>query len=243
MKSGLFYDDASVDEQEIDAGTQASGTVTEETGLDPCCSSYEVEDEYDSPQTEEYEINTTENKSSCIGLFIKTMTHPVEGWKEIRRSHYSVEQWGSGCFYPLSALCAVSAFAERLYNPNAALEEMLKSGVSNFVAYFFGYFIITLIVGSAFGGKGGEGLSSRFGRVFVMVSLSSMALFTSACNFLPMLEPVLVFLPLWTTYIIYKGCKFLRIEDRNKALTMILMSFLIIGMPVGLMWVFSYILS
>ena len=81
-----------------------------------------------------------------------------------------------------------------------------------------------------------EALKKDIGKEFVMMNLSTLALFLAAMNIFPMIDAILVFLPLWTVYLIYKGVKILRVPVMLEARTKVILIFLIIGIPLFWNW-------
>ena len=67
----------------------------------------EVETEEES---EAWRGDTCESRHSAFGLLLKVLSNPVDGWKAVKRSKYSVDSFAAGCFYPLLGLAAVSEF-------------------------------------------------------------------------------------------------------------------------------------
>ncbi len=85
-------------------------------------------------------------------------------------------------------------------------------------------------------------IKKDIGKQFVMLAMSSLAIFWIFIQIMPMLEPVLVFLPLWTIYLIYKGVRILRVPEEVENSTTGLLCMLIIGIPVLWNWVLTDIL-
>ncbi|MDE5870288.1 MAG: YIP1 family protein [Muribaculaceae bacterium] len=189
----------------------------------------EEEDETD----EEEDDDEIKNGGSLYTLLFKIMSTPVEGWKEFKRRKYSVEEVSSRCFYPLVALAALSEFAAMIYT-TVTLSVSLLNAISAFIAFFFGYFTIILLCGLLLPKAARNVFKTDLGKGFVMINLSTLALFFTALNLFPMIDAVLVFLPIWTIYLIYKGVKILRIPNDIESRTKIVLTFLIIGIP--LLW-------
>ncbi|MDE6381676.1 MAG: hypothetical protein K2L57_02300, partial [Muribaculaceae bacterium] len=80
------------------------------------------------------------------------------------------------------------------------------------------------------------------GRQFVMLTMSTLAVFWILIQVMPMFEPVLVFLPLWTIYLIYKGIRVLRVPSEVENSTTGLMCMLIIGVPIFWNWLMAEVL-
>lgn len=191
---------------------------------------------------QEYNVEEEGNFFNILRIFGLLLISPLEGWKAIRRHNLSSNSWAQNCFYPLIALSAVAIFFTKFYNPYSSIEELLIPAVARFISYFFGYFLILLLC-QIFLPRSSKILTdSNFGKIFIMAILSSLAAFASINSLLPMLEPVLVFLPLWSAYLIYKGVRFLKLPEHYQARTVIILSIFLIGVPYILNWCFNLIL-
>lgn len=179
---------------------------------------------------------------SVFGLLLKTMFNPVEGWKAIRRHRITPEEAQKECFYPLLAVYAISKFAILAYSAKANLSEVVVDAVTSFVSFFFGYFLIVMTLRHVLAKSVAEEFDKDFGKTLVVISLSSLCLFFILTELLPMLWAILIFLPLWTVYMICRATKFFKIPEDRHLLTLGLLNLIIIGMPSVLEWIFGEIL-
>ncbi|MBD5357166.1 MAG: hypothetical protein HDR88_09215 [Bacteroides sp.] len=233
-------------------------TSTEESGL------YNIEDvagkyvDTSAPNFAQYsesgvsqnesENNQQDDHSSNIGgvaifgLLLKTIFNPVEGWKSVRRHKITPEMAQKECFYPLLAVYAISKFAILAYSSSADLSEVIVDAVISFVSFFFGYFCILIVLKHIMPLKVSEQFETLFGKTLVVFSLSSLCLFFILTELLPMLWAVLIFLPLWTVYMICKAARFLKIPEDRHLLTLGVMNVVIVGMPTFLEYILTQIL-
>ncbi len=195
----------------------------------------------ETDETEEDEMADA-HQSSVFKLLIKILTNPVEGWKAVRREKLSVERAQHSCFYPLLALLALSNFAHLFYDSRVELSEVIISAVTNFVGYFAGYFCIVILLKTLLPKDSGKAMDTDFGKVFVIMNLSSLCIFFTAMELLPMLSPVLIFLPLWTVYVICRGTRFFRFPEDKTIYCTTLLCLLIIGVPEVIEWVLNEVL-
>lgn len=173
---------------------------------------------------------------SPFSLMIKVMFNPVEGWKSVRRSKITPEAVQSGCFYPLLALLAVSRFADLIYSRQADISSLLVSAVIGFVSLFFGYYCIQLLFKVVFPKPVAEQFDTRFGKNFVLISLSTLCLFFTVTELLPMLWAILIFLPLWTVYLICRGARFFKFPAHRQIFCTGMLSLVTVGVPPLLAW-------
>lgn len=175
-------------------------------------------------------------------LMFKVLLNPIEGWKSVRRAAVTPEQAQQGCFYPLLALYAVSKFLTLLYAPALKLPDVLVDAVCSFVSFFFGYFCIVMLLKIVMPGESSKVFDTDFGKVFVIISLSTLCMFYALADALPMLWAVLIFLPLWTIYIVSRGTKFFRFPEHKQIFCTFILCLLIIGVPSALLWLFELII-
>lgn len=175
-------------------------------------------------------------------LLLKVMFGPVEGWKELKRAKLSPDRMAGICFLPVTLIAALSCLASRYYTLGAGMVEHVIEVVVTFVSFFFGYFLLPLIAKPFLGDKGRAALASPFGRNAMMISFVTLAIFKILDNLLPSFEPVIVFLPLWTIYMIHRLVPVMKIPKERWASTTILLSILVIGLPSAWTWLFSIIL-
>lgn len=200
------------------------------------------EDDDEEEEEEESVVEEEDKRPSPVKILFKTMFTPVEGWKALKRAGFKTDEFASRCFYPILALAAISDVASMFYEANVTFADWAMQGLSTFIMFFFGYFTVLFLGGFILPKRSRGILKKEIGKQFVMLSMSTLALFWILIQLLPMLEPVLVFLPLWTIYLVFKGVKILRVPDDVKASTVGLLCMLIIGMPLLWNWLFSDLL-
>lgn len=183
------------------------------------------------------------HKATPIALMFKIMLSPVEGWKALKREKFTPDNLFMSLLMPLTMIAAILGVASYFYDNNVTLSEVFIQAVITFFSFFFGYFIILILSGILLPASGKEAMKKPFGKNYVLVNLSTLALFYSIGELLPMLEPVLVFLPLWTLYIISRGVKILRVDKDNETSTAVWMSLLTVGVPVFCGWAFTNFLN
>lgn len=180
---------------------------------------------------------------SAFLMMLKVLFNPVEGWKSIRRYKLTAEESQRGCYYPLLAFLAVSKFAAYIHAPRVTLNDVVVDAVAAFVSFFFGYFCIMILLDILMPGGVKETVKTEFGKVFVIMSLSTLCLFFSLLDIFPMLWAALIFLPLWTIYVICRGVRFFKFPEERKISCTAIMCFLIVGVPNVLDWLLTKILS
>lgn len=193
-------------------------------------------------QSEENSLYDKQSRTPVMRLLLTILSNPVEGWKKVRREKVSVESAQANCFYPLLALMALSKFASLLYTSRVTVSELLIEAMTSFVGYFAGYFLIVILLKLLMPRGTGKCMDTEFGKVFVILNLSSLCLFFTALELLPMLWAILIFLPLWTVYVICRGVRFFKFPEEKSITCTGLMCLLIIGVPSLIEWGLSEIL-
>lgn len=204
---------------------------------------YALHDNEDDSRHTEKDENDLENNSlqpksdakslnkSPLSIIFRILCTPVEGWKEMKRRKFTPERVASSLFYPCCAIAAASEFCQLFYTEDRSVQDCLMNALTAFVSFFFGYFSILFLAELILPRDARGILKTSFGKNYVMTNLSTLAVFFAINNIFPPLEPVFVFLPIWTAYLIYKGVKILRIEKEYETRTQFILAILIIGMP------------
>lgn len=208
---------------------------------------YELEDDMEEEDSEDDQagegpLEEQKPTPSPLKLMFKTMLTPVEGWKALKRARLSTDSFASGCFLPCVSIAALVEFIKIFYEANYSIGDWLLDTVSTFLIFFFGYFSVILLGALILPKKARILMTKEIGKQFVMLNISTLALFWAIIELVPMLDPVLVFLPLWTIYLIYKGVRVIRVPSDVENSTTGYMCLLIIGMPFLWNWLIKEIL-
>lgn len=187
-----------------------------------------------------YKTQGDGSSSSPLILLLRVMTSPVDGWKALKRSHIDPPEMARGSFYPLMALAAAARFLDFFYESNATVAGVLVDAVVVFISFFLAYFAAQLCC-RLFPARISGRLTDIFGRDFMIAAMCTMVLFTVLREALPMAEPVLVFLPLYTAYLIFRGVKYLRLPNESQTWVAIVISVMIITFPGLIGWLFREI--
>ncbi len=169
-------------------------------------------------------------------LLLNILMTGTAGWKDLRRSRLTPEQTAAGCFYPIVALASVCRFSDWFYLPEFNLSTTLISAVSIFASFFFSYFAVQVVCRWLFPYAAKTKTESAYFKLIVQYALASLALFWIPAEVLPILEPLTVFLPIWTAFIITKGVRFLRLPEQYHNRCMVTIVVTVIVMPYFFMW-------
>lgn len=190
----------------------------------------------------EEESNEKRNHRSPFMLLLDILFTGTAGWKRLRRTRLTPEQTAAGCFYPLLALVSVGRFADWIYLPEFDLASTLVKAASIFASFFFSFFAVLAVCRLFFPFSAKSRTETSYFKLIVQYSLSSLALFWIPAELFPIIEPITVFLPIWTVFIITKGVRYLRLPENNKNRCMVTIIVSTVLMPYLFMWLCEKIL-
>lgn len=196
-----------------------------------------IDDE--SEDGDDGEDTASRRSLSPFSALLRVMFGPVTGWKALKRARLKPERVGAMCFIPMVTFAALSTLAAMAYGTEIGGLQLTIDVVVTFVSYFFGYFLLPLIAGPMMDQKGRKSLESPFGRNAMMLCFTTLAIFKIIGNLLPIFEPVIVFLPLWTIYMIHRLVPVMQIGKDHWARATVVLSVLVVGLPAA--W--DYLLS
>ncbi len=175
-------------------------------------------------------------------ILIKIVFSPVNGWRELKRSNISADKFAQGCYYQMLALMAISVFAMKFYVSNTPIQILLVEAVSQFISFFLGYFLIKLALKNFLPVDCSKGIETNFGNCFILVVMTTLSFVQLLLNSFPVVQPILVFLPLYTIYLIVKGIRFLRVPQKKEGMLIVVISVLAIASPPLLQWIINLML-
>lgn len=185
----------------------------------------------ENSKSQDENMGKTKKRLSPFRIMLLTLTNSTEGWKALRRAGYTNEEVASRLFYPMSALAAVSTFAQLIFDSFTPISEVVVHGLVVFVSFFLGNFVAHLLQQWLMPKSAKEFVKSEFCQQLNMIALSTLAMFYAVTAWIPLLEPVFFFLPLWTIYALVRASKFISCDDDKRSLTLTLLCLTIIASP------------
>lgn len=167
-------------------------------------------------------------------VFLHLLLSPHIGWRKMKRYSYRPDEYARIVFYPMLALMALCRFACKLYHTGISTSVVLQKAVAGFVAFFGGYYLIMLIARTFLPTVARTKIDRKFGHIYVLVVLSSLALSAVIAELLPWLGMMLTVPPIYCMYILAKGVRPLRVPDTERLPVTILMALLCTGVPAGI---------
>lgn len=202
---------------------------------------YDPED--DEPDAPDPDAEYQKQSGGVWSMLFTTMVNPVNGWKAFRRSKITSNALTLKLLLPCCAAAGLSEYFSLIYDPLVGLGATTITAIVTFFLYFASYYLAQLLA-RIFLPKVMKGLpSTRYGEILAMVGISTLALFHVPVSIFWYLNELLVFLPLWTIYLIFKGMKFVKMEEGKSTYTIGVECVAILCAPLLLEYIFSFILA
>lgn len=174
--------------------------------------------------------------------FLYLLVAPLTGWKRIKNAAYSSYSFARHLFFPLLALMALSRFALLIYDPEETLVHCLQMSISLFVAGFAGYYSIVALGRTFLPPVAREKIDTPFGKVYVMTCLSVLALAISILELVPGLGVIFIVVPIYASYLMVKGVRFLRVPRHEEMPVAILMTLLMLAVPMVIFFILEWLM-
>lgn len=175
-------------------------------------------------------------------MFLRMFISPLKAWKALKNSAVSSDDFARRCFYPLIALVTACNFLRLLREPDLTLSSELQNAVVIFISFFLGYFVVLFLAKICLPNDANVKVDTPFGRIWLMSGLGTLVVFLTLDELLPDLDAILVFLPLFTIYLMVRGARFLRLKRASEAVVGWIAALLCIFVPYGIYELFSALL-
>lgn len=167
-------------------------------------------------------------------LFLHLLIAPKLGWRRIKSAGFGLEDYARRLFYPLLALMAACRFVDKIYYSGVPLWKLLQEALALFVAGFAGFYLVSLLARMFLPTVTRIKIDSGFGRIYIMTVMGVLALAMTVNELLPWLGMMLLVLPIYSTYILVKGLKPLRVPPDELMPSAIVMTVLCLGVPTAI---------
>lgn len=149
---------------------------------------------------------------------------PAHGWEDLLQRARTPEEIRSRGFYPLTAITSLSVIAGKLYGGSMTSwamvpVEALIEFMTFFVGYFVGVFVMSVVMPSL--STSGKGPGENRIHVFVLYCMGLLELIALIQNLVPMSLAIILFLPLYVAFVIWKGGAFLGLNPQHTGLYMV----------------------
>jgi hypothetical protein len=172
------------------------------------------------------------SKKKPLKMMLKLLVSPRDGWRDIKHAGLPIQRIASELYYPILAVMAACAPFRMIYEAEVSLQSVIIDAVVSFVTFFAGFFAVIALSRWIFKGDVKEKFNSVFGHTVIMYSMSTLAMAYILNELLPSLEPLLVFFPLYTIYMLTVAVKQLRIDENSKVRVTVIISALLLGVPI-----------
>lgn len=121
------------------------------------------------------------------------------------------------CFLPLVGVCAASVFVRMAYAEGPGFLKALQLALVTFVSLFLSSQVSRYVFGVAMPRLNGwrDDSNSWRGQLLIMFTLSFLAIVTLVENVVKVRIALLDFLPFYSAFIVWKGARFMQIEEKN----------------------------
>lgn len=172
---------------------------------------------------------------------LQLVLRPANGWEDVSSDLGAepgvVSRIYRGDFIPLIGVCSASSLVRVLYGTDFL--GALAQGLVTFVALFLSYYIACWVLASWMPRlASNDGDSGRY-QVMVMYTLSVIALAGLLVNIVKVRLAILDFLPLYTIFVLWKGCRFAGVGPEKEGLFMLLSTACILGSYYILSFIFN----
>ncbi len=175
---------------------------------------------------------------------LQLVLRPTNGWEDIAADFESApgeaERVYRADFLPLIAGCSASSLIRILYGVDFL--GAFCHGLVMFVALFLSYYIACWVLASCMPRLSGVVVvdeNSRRYRLMVMYTLAIIALVGLLENIVKVRMAILTFLPLYTVFVLWKGCRFVEVPQQQEGVFMLLSTACILGSFYGLSFAFN----
>lgn len=237
MDSNLYNID-----DDVDNGDKLKDDGNSESNYTLYCEEENEDEVYDEENAWIGENNPSVSKVSVLKLFWNIMTTPIEGWKKLRREGDILNLIGCKLFYPMIIIAALSQFFEVYYTSEKSFIKLIVPVITLFLSFFFGYYSFFLFVKILLPKSVIKEIKSIYGKEYIMIGMTSLAFFAMLSNLIPPLAPLFAFLPLWTIYVMFRGMRFMKINEGLLSRTLGTISLLIVGIPLLWNWILNELL-
>ena len=161
-----------------------------------------------------------------MGAFLKylfqLLLSPGHGWEDVADDDANPRELAARGFYPLTAIAAVSVFAQLVFHTLNTVTELLIRAIITYMMYFIGYFAATFVLGLFSGSDLQAETYERRSQLFAMLSVAILELMTITVNLVPITLVLAWFLPVYVAIVMWKGCDFMGVRPGQTGRFMLL---------------------
>jgi hypothetical protein len=186
--------------------------------------------------------NGEEQSPSAWLLWLRLWLTPKEAWRLIKKSKLRPETFASSCYYPILALTAIATFSQMFFDVDAKISDLLKEATIIFISFFMSYFAYFPIARLFMNKESFKRFDTDFGKCYVMMLLSTLAVFYLLYECLPFMEVIIAFMPVYTFFLAYQGMDSLRIAKEKSSTVWVMAALLVVLLPTAIYQLFKLIM-
>lgn len=174
-----------------------------------------------------------------LKYLILLIVSPHEGWKDINKYTIPNNLLLSKLYYPFLAILSVSVFVPYIFGyESSELKSLIISAMVDFVKYFISYFAISYLLIGIYSTLFNSRNQVNNLNNFIVFNLTILVIFNVLRNLMPGF-PFFDIFPLYIIYVVYRGIKYLSIPEDNIKKFVLVASFLLLLLPVGIKMVLN----
>lgn len=167
---------------------------------------------------------------------------PVKGWEDISADGLDARQLLVKGLIPFVAIVSLSVLVRLIYNPDISVIVLLQQVVISFIKYFVTYFIATFAFTLYLPGVTDGELSLTKCHTFIIYGTGLLALCGFIQNLMPVDMALVLVLPIYVFYILWRGLRYLNISFNGVGTFMLITLFAVVVPPYFIQYFFNLIL-
>lgn len=173
---------------------------------------------------------------------IQLVLAPVKGWEDISADGFDARELLVKGLIPFVAVVSLSVYMHMIYNPDISALILLHQAVVGFIKYFVTYFIATFAFTLYLPGVTDGELSMTKCHTFLIYGTGLLALCGFIQNLMPVDMALVLVLPVYVFYILWRGLRYLNVSFSGVGTFMLITLFAVIVPPYFIQYIFNLIL-
>lgn len=167
---------------------------------------------------------------------------PVKGWEDVSADGFESRTLLVRGLIPFIALVSLTVFMRMVYNPDASAVVLLQQAILCFVKFFVTYFLasfaFTFYLPVVVDGE----LSMKKCHTFIIYGVGLLALCALIRNFMPVDMALVLVMPLYVLYILWRGLHYMSISFNGVGTFLLLVIFAVIVPPYLIQYLFDLVI-
>lgn len=166
---------------------------------------------------------------------------PLKGWEDVDNDGFDAHRLFTKGLLPFLAITSVSVWLQLIYPHDGsavvALEQMIVCFVKFFATYYLALFFFTLYLPTLTEME----FSMQKCTTFIIYGVGIVALINLVQNCMPVDVPLLLVLPVYAVYVLWRALRYLTISFGGVIKFILLIIFTLVAPPYILQYLFNFI--